>query len=290
MRDQRVADEPPPGQQFQLSAVPWRATVVEAGAGLRTLSADGPDLVDGYSRRVACPGTRGQPLITSPGFALSPARAIDSAAWFRSRRRSCREQSERHVLMGASAGGSDSLDVSVEYRLGDSGLTVCTTATNLTPSTCLLGAAHQPYLKFGARVDTCRLRVPAGRYLQTDPHCVTLTTLGVRRSEFNFTTATPIGRRRLDVTFTELQRDVEGRGWVWLFDPCDRTTGLWIDEGYPFVQVYTSHTQAPPHFRTALGVMPSTCARGAQRSGEGLLMLAPGESTRATWGITAPSP
>lgn len=180
MHGQEVADEPPSGRQFQLVAGPWRATVVEVGAGLRLLSADGRELIDGYSRHVACTGARGLPLITS--LDRSPARTATTvdAQLPRSQRWACREQSEHHVLLGVDVGSTDSaagcLDVSVEYRLSNSGLTVRTTATNLGTNTCPYSAAHQPYLKFGARIDACRLRIAADRYLLTDTRCAALTT------------------------------------------------------------------------------------------------------------------
>lgn len=194
------------------------------------------------------------------------------------------------VNMNSTDGVGDCLDVSVQYRLSDSGLTVCTTATNVGTQTCSYAAAHQPYLTFGARIDPCRLRIAADRYVLTDPLCATITTQAAGGSELDFADDVAIGCRSLEVAFTGLHRDTEGRAWVWLSDPCGQTTALWMDQSYPFIEVYTSHTQAPPHFRTALGVKPATCAPGARRSGEGLLMLEPGQSTSATWGITAPSP
>lgn len=86
MGDQGLPDEPPSGQQFQLTWGPWRATVVEVGAGLRMLNVDGRQILDGYSRHVACTGARGLPLITS--LDRSPARtaATDNTQLPRSQR------------------------------------------------------------------------------------------------------------------------------------------------------------------------------------------------------------
>lgn len=292
MREHGTTDESPSGRQFQLTRGPWRATVVEVGAGLRMLSVDGREVLDGYSRHVACTGARGLPLITS--LDRSPGRTahFDEAHLPRSQRWICREQSDQHLLMGVDVGstrnGADRLDVSVEYRLSHSGLTVCTTAVNTGIQTCSYAAAHQPYLKFGARIDACHLRIAADRYISTDPHGATLTTQASCGSVFDFSSAAAIGRQNLEVAFTGFHRDADGRAWLWLTDHCGATTALWVDQSYPFIEVYTSHTQAPPHFRTSLGVKPATCAPGARRSGEGLLMLAPGQSTSSTWGITAP--
>jgi len=104
------------------------------------------------------------------------------------------------------------------------------------------------------RIDTYRRRVEPNRYLRTVQLCTTHTTQAAGGSEFDFTAGFPIARRRLDVAFTGPHRNTQGRAWAWLSDPCEGTTGLWADEDYPFVQVYTCHTRAPPHFRTTLGV------------------------------------
>ncbi|MDQ2853228.1 MAG: hypothetical protein M3Y49_21300 [Actinomycetota bacterium] len=295
MRDHGAEDELPSGRQFQLTRGPWRATVVEVGAGLRMLSVDGREVLDGYSRHVGCTGARGLPLITS--LDRSPVRTVGTAGTDevhlpRSQRWICREQSDHHVLLGvdvrSTRNGADCLDVSVEYQLSRGGLTVCTTAVNTGIQTCSYAAAHQPYLKFGSRIDACHLRIAADRYISTDPHSAALTTQASCGSEFDFSSAAAIGRQNLEVAFTGFHRDADGRAWLWLTDRCGATTALWVDQSYPFIEVYTSHTQAPPHFRTSLGVKPATCAPGARRSGEGLLMLAPGQSTSSTWGITAP--
>ena len=189
MRGQHVATEQPSGQQFQLTHGPWRATVVEVGAGLRMLDIDGREILDGYSRYVACTGARGLPLITSLDRSPTRTARTDTAQLPRSRRWSCREHSDRHVLLNieirTTPGDADYLDVSVEYHLDNRGLTVCTTATNAGTQTCSYGAAHQPYLKFGSRIDACRLRVAADRYVLTDPRCARLTTQAVRGSEFD---------------------------------------------------------------------------------------------------------
>lgn len=88
-------------------------------------------------------------------------------------------------------------------------------------------------------------------------------------------------------TFTDLARDTEGRAWVQLIAPDGAGLTLWADAAYPFVEIYTAHTQPEPHWRTGRGVEPRICAPNAFRSGDGLIHLAPGESTSATWGLRA---
>jgi len=59
---------------------------------------------------------------------------------------------------------------------------------------------------------------------------------------------------------------------------------LWVDEAYPIVELYTGDTLAPQRRRRGLGTEPMSCPPDAFRSGEGVIRLAPGESTTASWG------
>ena len=55
---------------------------------------------------------------------------------------------------------------------------------------------------------------------------------------------------------------------------------------YQFVMVYTP--DAVPEAtrrRRSLAIEPMTCAPNAFRSGDGLIVLEPGRSTSASWGI-----
>lgn len=198
MRDHGTCNESPSGRQIQLARGPWRATVVEVGAGLRMLNVDGREVLDRYSRHVACTGARA-PAHHVAGPVTRRTTGPDNANLPRSQRWICREQSDHHVSTGmdvrSTRSGADCLDVSVEYRLSHSGLFVRITAVNTGAQTCSYGAAHQPYLKFGARIDACQLRIAADRYISTDPHCATLSTQASCGSEFDFSSATAIGGR-----------------------------------------------------------------------------------------------
>jgi aldose 1-epimerase len=62
------------------------------------------------------------------------------------------------------------------------------------------------------------------------------------------------------------------------------TAAHWVDEAYPFVELYTGDTLAPARRRRGLGCEPMTCAPNAFRSGEGLRRLEGGEQLIARWG------
>jgi len=61
---------------------------------------------------------------------------------------------------------------------------------------------------------------------------------------------------------------------------------LWMDASYRFVMVFTGDTipQAARR-RRGLGLEPMTCAPNAFRSGDGLIVLEPGQTMTSLWGI-----
>ena len=63
-----------------------------------------------------------------------------------------------------------------------------------------------------------------------------------------------------------------------------RVVTLWVDEGYPYLMLFTGDP-LPDVDRRALAVEPMTCPPNAFRTGESLIRLAPGQSTASTWGI-----
>lgn len=188
-----------------------------------------------------------------------------------------------HPMMGYPF----TLDVTVDYRLDNDGLTVRTTATNIGDETCPYGAGHHPYLSVGTDlIDPCTLQLDASGYLPTDERGLPTGHLDVEGSACDFRAGRIIGEQDIDLTFTCLERDEDDRAWVRLTGPDGVRVAIWADENYPFIELYTSHTQPPPYFRTGLGVEPMTCAPNAFRTGEGLIRLEPGEMSSACWGIS----
>src|SRR5262249_40073351 len=75
-------------------------------------------------------------------------------------------------------GSPFTLDLAVDYALGDDGLTVHTTATNLGGEPCPFGAGAHPYVTLGAPpVDGLLLRVPAASVLQSDERGIPVETV-----------------------------------------------------------------------------------------------------------------
>ncbi len=302
----RSVPQPPSGRQFQISHGPQRAVVVEVGGGLRQYSIGDDELLDGYDADTRCTGARGLPLIPWPNRIRDGAYTFGGNSYqvpltepskhnaihglLRWRNWTCREHDNDHVTMGIvlrpMMGYPFTLDVTVDYRLSDDGLTVRTSATNIGDQACPYGAGQHPYLTVGTDlIDPCTLQLDAGRFLPTDDRGLPTGNVDVDGSVFDFRAERLIGDQDVDYTFTDLARSADGLAWVRLTGPDGRQAAMWVDEHYPFIELYTSHTQPSPHFRTGLGVEPMTCAPNAFRTGDGLIRLEPGETTVAAWGL-----
>ncbi|MEO8889723.1 MAG: aldose 1-epimerase family protein [Jatrophihabitantaceae bacterium] len=304
----RAGSTSPSGEQFQISYGNQRVTVVEVGGGLRQYSVNENDLLDGYPVDERCTGARGLPLIPWPNRIRDGAYTFGGGdyqvpltepdkhnaihGFLRWRTWMCRQRDTDRVVMGTvlypMMGYPFTLDVSVEYSLSDAGLRVRTRARNIGRDICPYGAGQHPYLTLGTTlVDPCRLQLDAARWLPTDERGLPTGKAVVAGSAFDFRTGRTIGAQAIDFTFTDLARDPDGLAWVRLTGPDERQVSVWADASYPFIELYTSHTQPAPYWRTGLGVEPMTCAPNAYRTGDGLIRLEPGQSSTATWGIRA---
>ncbi|MBA2324906.1 MAG: aldose 1-epimerase family protein [Pseudonocardiales bacterium] len=319
----------PSGTQFEIVSGVHRATIVEVGGGIRTFTAAGHEVLDGYPVEEQCSGARGTPLIPWPNriadgsytfgdteyqVAVTEPESHNAIHGFlRWRNWTAREHEADRVVMGTVLhplmGYPFTLDVTVEYVLSDvgtaaefggsgcsvldkagrapCGLSVTSTATNIGDRACPYATGQHPYLTVGTEfIDECELHLDATTWLPTDERGLPTGSAAVARSPYDFRAPRPIGDTHIDHAFSGLARDAHGLAWVRLRAPAGRETALWVDEHYPFVELYTGDTQPPGRRRRGLGVEPMTCAPNGFRSGNGLLKLDPGESITTRWGIT----
>jgi aldose 1-epimerase len=178
------------------------------------------------------------------------------------------------------------LDVAVDYRLTGDGLVVTTTATNAGDRACPYGCGQHPYLSPGSGLlDDCDLELAAETRITTDEaRQLPSGTESVGGTPFDFRTRRRIGSLPIDFAFTDLARDEEGRAWVRLWGADGGCRELWVDESYPYVEIYTGDTLAPERRRRGLGTEPMSCPPNAFQSGEGVIRLEPGASVRIRWG------
>jgi aldose 1-epimerase len=299
--------EPPSGQQFELTCGERRATIVEVGGGIRRFSDGGRDVLEPYPIEEICDGGHGAVLVPWPNriadgsyrfdgterrLALSePARANAIHGLARWRPWRALEQDPARVLMAIrlhpEPGYPHDLEVTVEYRLAEDGLTVTCTARNLGERDCPYGCGQHPYLSPGSgTVDDCTLELGAATLITTDPQRGLPTGREpLAGMPLDFTSPRPLGGAVIDSPLTDLLRGQDGRARARLTGPDGATVELWVDEAYGYLELYTGDTLAPARRRRGLAVEPMSCPPNAFQSGEGLIRLEPGASHTATWGV-----
>jgi aldose 1-epimerase len=135
-------------------------------------------------------------------------------------------------------------------------------------------------------LDDCALEVTAATRILVDAERgLPIGQEPVAGSEFDFRAARRIGSLRVDHGFCDLDRDANGLAWIRLTGNDGRTTGLWCDETYPFLQVYSGDTLAPERRRLGLAAEPMTSPANALQTGDGIVTLAPQETHQSRWGV-----
>jgi aldose 1-epimerase len=297
---------PPSGEQFEIFFKGMRATIVEVGGGVRAFSDGAREVLEPYEQDSVCDGAHGAVLIPWPNrigggrysfdgseqrLALSePAKGNAIHGLLRWTAWSARERERERVLMGArlhpQPGYPFDLDVTVEYTLGAGGLRVSTRARNLGARACPYGAGQHPYLSPGVgRIDDCKLELPARTLIATDPERrLPSERETLAGGPLDFRAPRALGAVAIDSPFTDLDRDEDGLAWARLTAPDSSRVELWVDEGYPVLEVFTGDTLAADRRRTGLAVEPMTCPPNAFQSADMLIRLEPGESHLASWG------
>jgi aldose 1-epimerase len=297
----------PSGEQFELRHEDQVAVVVEVGAALRAYRRGDRDVVhpfpvdrmsDGGHGAVLVPwpnrladgsfefdGQRHQTALTEP----EKHNAIHGLLRWRPWDVGARDGSrvEMRTPIHPQPGFPFMLDVSVDYELSDSGLTVTTTVTNVGVDPCPYGSGQHPYLSPGpGLVDDCELSFEAATRIEVDSaRGLPTGSTPVSGSAYDFSAGRRIGGDVLDDAFTDLRRDNRDRTWVRLRRPDDATAEFWADANYRYLQFFTGDTLAPERARRGIACEPMTCAPNAFNSGEGLVRLEPGQQHQARWGL-----
>ena len=298
---------PPSGAQFEIAAGSGRATIVEVGGGIRSYEDGGRAVLEPYGLADICDGGHGAVLVPWPNrlaegrysfqgvehrLALTePARgnAIHGLGRWRAWR--ALEQEPDRVLMGLrlhpQPGYPFDLEVAVEYRMGEDGLTVTTTALNRGGPTCPYGAGQHPYLSPGAgTIDDCSLELPAATLITTDPDSgLPSGREGLEGRPLDFRSPRRLAELQIDSPFADLDRGADGRARARLLCADGASVELWVDDGYSFLELFTGDTLSPSRRRRGLAVEPMSCPPNAFQSGEGLVRLGAGDSHTARWGV-----
>jgi aldose 1-epimerase len=296
----------PAGTTLALVAGDYRAEVVTLGAGLRSLTRDGQDLVAGYPAGTICPDYRGWVLMPWPNridggryeFAGNPHQLpinevenrnalhglVGWSTWI------VVEHADDRVLLRfelpPQPGYPFALDVEADYRLSAAGLEVTLRATNAGGSPAPYGVGIHPYLTVGRRLDECVLKLPASERCPTTERGLPGPPEPVAGTPYDFREARTIGTTVFDDPFSGIAF-TSGRAEVRLLDPATgRGVVLGFDDAWPWLQVFSGDSHGDLA-RTSLAVEPMSCPPDAFRTGTDLVVLEPGETHRATYTIAA---
>jgi aldose 1-epimerase len=299
----------PSGEQWTLTAGDQQAVVVEVGGGLRTYTVDGLDILAGYRRDEQARAGRGQLLVPWPN------RVRDGRYTFRGRTHqlplsepplananhglvrwalwSVEERSAASLTVGyrlhPQPGWPGHLDLAVTYDLQYTGLLVSSRAVNTGSEAVPFGYGAHPYLALGeTSLGDVVLTVPAAERVLVDDRMLPVGTEPVAGTEFDLRGGRPLGATRLDTAYTALERDARGRWRVRLGGLAGRPdVSLWADGAFGWVQVFTRHGEdAGVQGVRGIAVEPMSCPADAFNSGQGLVVLEPGDSWSGQWGVS----
>ncbi len=300
----------PSGDQWTIRHGDHDAVVVEVGGGLRTYAFRGRDVLAGYPPDAGCSAGRGQLLVPWPNrirdgrytFAgrdhqlvlTEPDRGNAVHGLVRWATWSVLERAGDTVTLGCrlrpQPGWEWSLDLSVTYALTPQGLIVTPRARNVGTEAAPFGVGAHPYLSVGEdRVDEVKLGIPAASLLELDDRLLPTGVAAVDGTDQDFREPRVVGELALDTAFTDIVADADGRWRVTITHPyTERTVTVWAEAtAYPWLQVFTGDSLPLAARRTSgIAVEPMTCPPDAFNSGDGLLVLGPGQEFTASWGIT----
>ncbi|AMB59323.1 aldose 1-epimerase family protein [Microterricola viridarii] len=312
----------PTGEQFELALQTpggtLRAVITELGAGIRELSIDGVDLVQGFDAEIPPPSCAGVALVpwgnrirdgvwvdaagTSHQLAITEV-PLNNAIHGLLRYTAYRvvEQSTAAVTLAAQVfpqlGYPFHLDTTVRYELTPNGLTATHTVRNLAAGDAPVTIASHPYPMIGGvPTEDLVLTVNADTHIDVDARLNPVGTTPVDGTPFDLREGSPLSRRVGELTLDDAWGDahlVDGETAHTLTAPDGRTVAVWGDENYRFVQVYVSRNfparrsadgvvQEPV---TAIAIEPMTGPANAFNTGAGLTLVAPGEVWTSQWGI-----
>lgn len=296
----------PSGRQHTIVLGDQRAVVVEVGAGLRSYAVAGHEVLSGYSEQEMATSARGHPLIpwpnrlqdgqytwegrqhelplTEPGKHNAVHGLVRWGNWTLTRQTTA--EVELGYVLHPQPGYPFTLELSLTYSLSQDGLTVTTSATNVDDRALPYACGQHPYLSVPGRVDDCLLTLEAATYIPTDDRGLPTGRESVEGTPYDFRVDRTLGDVQLDVAFTDLDRDSEGRAWVQLTTPDGDVTRLWLDDSYRYVELFTGDTlPEESRRRRSLGVEPMSAPPNALADQVDVIRLGPGEQATGTWGL-----
>jgi aldose 1-epimerase len=297
-----VVSDPPTGADFELRRGRQRLVVTEVGAGVRSWTVGGQELLASFSAGEYDAAFCGRVLVPWPNRVRDARYEFDGAEHrlevsepergnalhglvLQSRWHGVRTSARRVSLayeLHPRPGYPFALRLGVSYELASGGVVMTLHATNVGAERAPFGAGFHPYLTPGTTsVDDMLLEVPAHVRVPVDERLLPSgSPTRVEGTELDLRRARRLGAMRLDACFGDLGRSPAGVARVRL--GANAGAGqltVWMDDRFRFVQVFTADA--------AIAVEPMTCAPDAFNSGDGLVVLEPGASFTGRCGLIA---
>jgi aldose 1-epimerase len=297
-----VVSDPPTGADFELRRGRQRLVVTEVGAGVRSWTVGGQELLASFNAGDYDAAFCGRVLVPWPNRVRDARYEFDGAEHrlevsepergnalhglvLHSRWHGVRTSARRVSLayeLHPRPGYPFTLRLGVSYELASGGVVMTLHATNVGAERAPFGAGFHPYLTPGTTsVDDMLLEVPAHVRVPVDERLLPSgSPTRVEGTELDLRRARRLGALRLDACFGELGRSPAGVARVRL--GANAGAGqltVWLDDRFRFVQVFTADA--------AIAVEPMTCAPDAFNTGDGLVVLEPGASFTGRCGLIA---
>jgi aldose 1-epimerase len=189
----------------------------------------------------------------------------------------------------AARGFPFSLNVSVTYALSVSGLSCSFEVKNVGRKAAPVGIGFHPYFVMGSSaIDDCEVRIPASGLVEFNERLLPTGKINtVAGTEWDYRSFRPIGDRRFNHCYTQLDRNGDGTATAVLRHPrSGRAISIAMDGSWSAIVVYSGDAIAG-HARRALAIEPMTCATDAFNHPEwGLTRLAVDESCAGRYSIS----
>jgi len=294
---------PATGEQYELDFGDLSATIVQVGAGIRSLRFGESDLTEPYPAEEQPPSACGIVLVPWPNRVADgrwvhegqprqldltePAKRNAIHGLLRRWPYELVERTDSVVTQAATIypepGYPFLLDTAVTHELHTEGLQVSHVVTNVGDEAAPVAVGAHPYLRIAdVPPEQLTVTVAARTRFEVDARSNVTDELPVEGTPFDLSGGRRVSDLDLDTGFAELPA---GPVEHVLAADDGRQVVLWGDEAFRYVQVFTHRSFATKPDGVALAIEPMTAPADAFNSGRGLRWLAPGETWTVSWGI-----